>query len=183
MSVDDFVTWTSTTAGRWQLVDGLPRAMAPPLRTHGKLQSELARRIGNHLLEAGAPCDVIITPGIIPRLMSEHNMRVPDLAVTCAPFAQEERALTDPVLIIEILSPSNQAESWANVWAYTSLPSLREILVLRADRIAASLLRRATDDSWPTRPTDITDGALELASIGFSVPLADLYIRTPLRPN
>jgi hypothetical protein len=36
---------------------------------------------------------------------------------------EEESALTDPVLLIEILSPSNQAETWANVWAYATIPS------------------------------------------------------------
>jgi Uma2 family endonuclease len=181
MTRDDFLAWTAATDGRWQLVDGVPHAMSPPLRTHGKLQAEIARRIGNHLLDAGAPCDVVTTPGIVPRLMADHNMRVPDLAVACSPFAQEERALTDPLLIVEILSPSNQAQTSSNVWAYTSLPSVREILVVRTDRIAASLLRRGADENWPERPTDITEGALELASIGFSVRLADLYARTPLQ--
>jgi hypothetical protein len=50
--------------------------------------------------------------------------------------------LTDPVLLIEILSPRNQAKTWTNVWAYTSIPSVREILILRGDRVAAELLRR-----------------------------------------
>jgi Uma2 family endonuclease len=181
MSVDEFVTWAAGAGGSWQLIDGVPHGMAPPSRTHGKLQSELARRIGNHLLDAGAPCDVITTPGIIPRLMSQHNMRVPDLAVTCSPFDREERALTDPILIVEILSPSNQADTWANVWAYTSLASVKEILVVRADRIGAFLLRRGVDDAWPERPAEIVDGLLELTSIGFSVSLADIYLRTPLQ--
>ena len=47
-------------------------------------------------------------------------MRVPDLAVSCSPFELTQPAPTDPVLIVEILSPSNRAETWANVWAYTS---------------------------------------------------------------
>jgi len=108
-------------------------------------------------------------------------MRVPDLSVTCSSYDQEEYALTDPVLIVEILSPSNQAATWNNVWAYTSIPSVQEILVLRSDRIGATLLRRLVDATWPERPAEVTDGNLELASIGFSVPLRDIYIGTRLR--
>ncbi|SFK59646.1 hypothetical protein [Methylocapsa palsarum] len=42
-----------------------------------------------------------------------HERRIPDLAVTCSGYDAEESALANPVLLIEILSPSNQAETWA----------------------------------------------------------------------
>jgi Uma2 family endonuclease len=91
-----------------------------------------------------------------------------------------QATLSDPVLLIEILSPSNQAKTWTNVWAYTSILSVQEILVLRADRIAAELLRRSPQGEWPDRPIAITAGDLMLESIGFRVALTDLYARTGL---
>jgi Uma2 family endonuclease len=182
MSVAEFLNWDSGDGRRWQLVDGEPRAMAPANVAHGYLQGELGRLIGNHLRAIGSPCDVIVAPGVIPATMSAHNMRVPDLAVTCAPFGPRQAAAADPVLIVEILSPSNRAETWANVWAYTSIPSLREILVLRSEEIGADVLRRQPDGSWPDRAALIADGDLALDSIGFSIPLAELYARTPIAP-
>jgi Uma2 family endonuclease len=181
MSVDEFLAWASSAGGSWQLVDGVPQAMSPASRTHGVLQGELGSLIRNHLRESGSKCSLVTAPGVVPRALSEHNMRVPDLSVTCSSYDQEEYALTDPVLIVEILSPSNQAATWNNVWAYTSIPSVQEILVLRSDRIGATLLRRLVDATWPERPAEVTDGNLELASIGFSVPLRDIYIGTRLR--
>ena len=62
------------------------------------------------------------------------------------------------------------------MWTYTSIPSVREILVLRSDRIGAELLRRSTDDRWPERLESV-DGELTLTSIGFRMPLSDLYAR------
>jgi Uma2 family endonuclease len=112
--------------------------------------------------------------------VSEHNGRIPDLAVTRSPLVVGQAMLPDPVLLIEILSPSNQAKTWTNVWAYTSIPSVREILVLRADRIAAELLRRSPQGEWPDRPMAITEGDLALVSIGFRLALADLYAQTGL---
>jgi hypothetical protein len=52
----------------------------------------------------------------------------------CAGYDAEESVLTCPVLLIEILSTSNQAETWANVWAYTSVPSVPEFSSLRGLR-------------------------------------------------
>jgi Uma2 family endonuclease len=181
LSVSEFLAWVPGTHERWQLIDGVPHATAPPTRIHGWLQCELGSLIRNHLRATGSPCSTIIGPGIVPRVLAEHNMRIPGLAVTCSPNDRDERALTDPVLIVEILSPSNQAATWTNVWAYTTIPSVQEILVLRTDRIAASLLRRLPDTTWPDRPTDITEGPVTLNSIAFSFPLRDLYETTHLQ--
>lgn len=165
----------------WQLVDGEPQAVAPPNRTHGTLQGELGRIIGNHLRDSDSPCTLVVTPGVVPHVHASHNMRVPDLAVTCSDYEAEENGLTDPVLIVEILSPSDQAETWANVWAYTTIPSLREILVLRTVTMGADLLRRGADGSWPREPDIVTDGDLVLDNIGLCSPLAGLCRGTRLR--
>ncbi len=180
MSVEEFLAWHPEDGRLWQLVDGAPQAMAPPNRTHGALQAELAGLIRNHLLERQSPCSVIVTPGIAPRIRSDRNFRIPDLAVTCSDYRAEETALTDPVLVVEILSPSNQPETWANVWTYATIPSVREILVLHTAAIRAEMLRRLPDGSWPDRPELIETGPLTLASIGFQADLAALYRTTRL---
>jgi len=180
MTVDEFLKWDSGDAFRYELVDGEPRAMAPASTIHGFLQNELGSLIRNHLRDKASSCEVVANPGVVPRLLSEHNVRIPDLAVTCSPLAAGQAILPDPVLLIEILSPSNQAKTWTNVWAYTSIPSVREILVLRADRMAAELLRRSPQGEWPERPIAIVAGELVLESIGFRVAMADLYARPGL---
>lgn len=180
MDLDEFLAWDAPAGGLWQLVDGEPRAMAPASLPHNAILGELNRLIGNHLAEHGGPCVVVPTPGVIPRIRADRNIRIPDLGVTCSETPLEGYALPDPVLLVEILSPSNAAETWANVWAYTTIPSLREILILRSSSVRAELLRRRPDGSWPEQPETISDGMLELESIGFSVALAALYRTTRL---
>ncbi len=75
--------------------------------------------------------------------------------------------LTDPVLIVEFLSPSNQTETWSNVWAYTTVPSVREILVVWTVTVGAEPLRRGADGSWPREPARVEAGMLHLESIGW----------------
>ena len=118
----------------------------------------------------------MIAPGVVPRVRSEANMRVPDLAVTCEADETGKHAVAEPILLVEILSPSNEAETRANVWTYTTIPTVREILLVRSTHIAAELIRREPDGGWPANAQPIAaDAPLVLASIDFSCPLAAVY--------
>ena len=182
MTVAEFKHWTPPAGlddRRWELIDGEPVCMAPPSLDHGLIQSETARIVGNHLA-AHPGCRIAVTPGVIPRAKSDTNERVPDLGVTCSPV-RASRTLPDPVLLIEILSPSNEAKTRANVWAYVSIPTVREILLLSSTSIVAELLRRDADGAWPEMPKIITDRQLlRLNSIGFEAMLRDLYATSSL---
>ena len=175
MTVDEFLVWDSPGPFLWQLVDGVPVAMAPPSRTHGTIQSELVSLVRDHLLASGQPCQVVTTPGVVPRSQSRRNVRVPDIGVSCTPDQRGEHTLRDPVLLIEILSPSNHAETWSNIWTYQTIPSVREILVVHSERVRAELLRRAPDGAWPANPVEIDGGAFTLDSIGLTLLLTELY--------
>jgi len=180
LTTDEFLVWDSgdRSGRRWQLRDGVPEAMAPATEAHGAILSELSRLIGNHLLAAGDRCRVITEPGVVPRVRAANNFRVPDLAVTCAPPSRE-RMIAEPVLLIEILSPSNTDETWDNVWAYTTIPSVTEILVLSSTAIRAELLRRGPDGSWPEQATELNGrDSIRLVSIDLELPLASAYRTT-----
>ena len=179
MSVDEFIAWVGDE--RWQLVDGEPRAMAPANATHGIIQTNVGNTLTRHLREAGSPCRAVTEPAIVPRVRSRSNMRVPDVAVTCSPVDAGQLALPDPLLVVEILSPTNEAETCKNVWTYVSIPSVQEVLVPRSASIGADLLRRRGDGSWPDEPIQFPrDATLHLACIGLTCPLAELYIGTYL---
>ncbi len=182
MTASAFLDWDNDdrSGRRWQLRDGQPEAMAPASRTHGAIQAELARLIGNHLLAAGRPCQVVIKPGIVPRVRRAENIRIPDLTATRA-SPDSKRPLADPVLVVEILSRSTADRTWANIWAYASIPSVAEILVVSATERRVELLRRGTDGNWPGEPAMIGPGeTLDLASIGMTVMLDGLYRTTAL---
>jgi hypothetical protein len=179
MSVAEFLAWEPPDGGdRWELIDGTPQAMAPAAPTHGAIQAEAARLIGNYLAEVRPHCRVIIEPGIQPRVRAKINVRVPDLAITCAKVEPGDKLLREPLVVIEILSPSNAAETWQNVWSYTTIPSLAAILVLHTAEVRAELLLRAPHGTWPDDPLQLTgDDTVPLATtdIYFSPPVAAFY--------
>ena len=180
MTVSEFIAWNAPEGARWQLVEGSPEAMAPASRSHGSIQAELGALISRHLAEQSKPCAVVVAPGVMPRVRADLNFRIPDLAVTCTPYTEEEHAISDPVVIIEILSPSNKAETWANVWTYTTIPSVAEIAVVSATDRSVQILRRMKDGSWPAKPELVESGDFVLDSIGFRVPIAAMYRTTRL---
>jgi Uma2 family endonuclease len=186
MTVAEFLDWPGDDTDRkFELVDGEPRAMAPASDTHGTMQITIGSLLRIHLRAHRASCRVVGEPGVVPRVSASTNMRIPDLAVTCTRNEAGRRAVPDPILIIEILSPSNEGETLQNVWAYATIPSVREILLVRSTDVAAQLLRRQPDGSWPAQPQMIDQGGeIALESIGFAVPLIEFYDDTHLaRPN
>ena len=182
MTVAEFLTrnFDDSSVHSWQLIDGEPVAMAPGSDNHGSIQAALSGQLWNHLTAPGSRCRAVIEPGIVPRGRSDRNYRVPGIGITCAPPSGGQM-LPDPLILIEILSPSNEAETWANVWTYLTIPTVREVLVVNSTRIEAELLRRNSDGTWPEVPQRLGPAdALALESIGFSVPLAALYRTTTL---
>ena len=175
MTVDEFMTLNPVGTGRWQLIDGEPKAMVPMSFAHRVLLAKLCRAFGNHLRAAGSPCQALPLVSVVPDANPRHNVRVPDLSVAHDLSEQEERWLTSPVLVVELLVPDNHVETWDNIWACASIPSVEELLVLHVEQVAADLLRRGADGHWPREPERLTEGDLVLHSIGLRVPLADLY--------
>jgi len=180
MTVAEFLEWPGDGSHvRHQLVDGEIRAMAPASIRHGRIQANAVRLLGNHL--EGSRCEVVVAPGVVPRIQSETNLRIPDLGVTCEIDESGQQSLLNPVLLVEILSPSNENETRENVWSYTTIPTVREILLIHSTRVAAELLERQADGEWPTDPRLLgPEDALHLPSIDFSCPLIALYRGTRL---
>ena len=176
MTVAQFLAWTPPhDVDRWELIDGTPCAMSPASPRHGAIQAQAARLLANHL-DSHPRCRVVTEPGVRPRVRAAINVRVPDLGVTCHPINPQDRLLREPLLLIEILSPSNSADTWGNVWSYVTIPSVHEILVLHTASVRADLLRRQQDGTWPDDPAPLTAGdTVTLESIDFTTSLAAFY--------
>ena len=182
MTVEEFLDWPGDGHPYLhQLIDGGPVAMAPPTVEHGTIQANLAFLLGGHLRRHRPGCRVVITAGVRPAVRRRHNVRVPDPAVHCAPADRARRLLEEPVLLIEILSPSNVAETRGAPWSYTTIPSVAEILLVRSTTVAAELWRRGPDGAWPGAPAHLGPGdALDLASVGLAgAAPAGMYAGTP----
>lgn len=182
MTVDEFLKLPGDGTGRiYELVHGVIRAQDAASDAHGTIQLRLGALISNHLETKRPGCRVVANPGIKPRMLAKWNHRIPELGVTCTPNRPDVHEMPDPILLIEVLSPSNEADTWSNIPLYATLPTVMEILIVDSTKVEAQLLRRGADGSWPQEPTTIAEGGtIYLASIGLEVALADAYRGTHL---
>jgi Uma2 family endonuclease len=182
MTVADFLAWPGDGTGRkFQLVDGEVCAMSPVSAVHSVIQLNLGSELRRHMREQKIQCRVGTEPCVLTRVRADINVRVPDIGVTCTRLAPGQQVWPDPILLIEILSPGNAADTWQNVWAYCTIPSLREVAIVHSTRVLAELLRRGPDGSWPEETAKVgPGGTLSFESVGFSCPLSEVYAETPL---
>lgn len=170
MTLAEFLDWDHGTDRRYELLDGIPVMMAPSLEAHGELAAALTMEIGNRVKP---PCRVISEAGIvIPGRADTYY--VADLAVTCAPREPGRRMVVEPVLVVEVLSPSTgQVDRWRKVADYRTLRSVQEILVVFSDERRVEVQRR-TPDGW--RVEDLIGKAeIGLACCNDPIPLDPIY--------
>jgi Uma2 family endonuclease len=182
MTVEEFLRWPGDGTGRRrELVDGVVRMQDAASDAHGTIQSRLIAIISNHLDATRPHCRVVANPGVSPRLNTDWNYREPDLGVTCAPNRPDVHTLPEPILLIEILSPSNADKTWSNIPLYATLPSVAEILIVNSTEVLVQLLRRQEDGNWPQRPAGFGAGqSVRLTTIDLEIPLRDMYRQTHL---
>ncbi len=175
MTLGEFLRWEGDGGLRYELVDGVPVAMTPPRFDHGKLVAKLARRIGE-ALDVRPGCEVATEVGVLPATR-ENTFYQADLAVSCTPQPGDQHQVRDPILIVEILSPSTEEKDRkVKLVDYRAIPSVREVLYLDCTRTYCELHRRMEgEDLWLTKLDVSLDASIVLESIGAELSLADLY--------
>jgi Uma2 family endonuclease len=181
MSADQFMDWDGGGhLGKLELVHGEVRAMSPASGTHSLIQANLAFLIGAHIRAKKLPCRVGTEAPVVPHFHANDNVRAPDLAVTCLDISKS-KIFPDPVLIIEVLSTSNQKDTWESIYAMSTIPALTEIAVVDSERVRVEIFRRDADGSWPkTGEVVEAGGVVRLASLTAELPVSEIYAGTHL---
>ena len=183
MSLAEFLRWEDGTDTRYELVDGVPTAITPPAVAHGRLSVRLGARI-DAALQKRPPCFGQSEAGIA-RPDRDDTFYVADLGVSCTAPEPRGQMLRDPVLIVEILSPSTiVADRQEKIPAYRQIASVQEIVALDSERVFAEVMRRE-GERWITELVQGRNAVLSLASIGLTVAMSDLYdgIELPETPR
>ena len=168
--------------GKHELIHGVVVAMAPASPTHAVLQNRLGYLLTRHFEGNQMPCRAMAEAGVKPRLRAKSNLRVPDLLVTCgAPPGPNDRVVDEPIVVIEILSPSNRSDPDNSIIACATIPSVKEMLVVDSQEQLVEVWRRDEFGNWPFEGEIATlGGSVALASIGLTLSLADIYAGTHL---
>jgi len=103
----------------------------------------------------------------------------PDLSVVCgSPRFEEPRedTLLNPILLIEVLSPSTERyDREMKFRRYQLIPSFAEYVLIAQDRPRIEHHLRQADGSWAQTTIEDLTATLTLPTIGCTLPLALVY--------
>jgi Uma2 family endonuclease len=101
-------------------------------------------------------------------------------------FVDDHRdTLLNPLVIIEILSPSTEKYDRGNKFEnYEAIPSLREYVLIRQDRVRVEhYTRPAGADEWGFKAENNPGAAVRIPAIDVETPLTDLYAKVKFQPE
>lgn len=181
MSQDEFLEWHLLQERRYELVDGVPVAMAGAKRRHDQIVVNSLGLVGNQLGNSG-PCRPFTADTAIR--IPNGNIRYPDLGVDCGRFMENETWADAPALVIEVLSDSNRAFDFARkLEEYKKVPSLRHIIFVDQDEPEVIHWRRAPGGEWEDETLQGLDAVVSLPDLDLSLPLAGFYARLEFHPR
>jgi Uma2 family endonuclease len=152
MTADKFIAWAmeQLRGEKYELSDGRIIAKSPERYGHAALTSEIGRLQGNAIKEAGLPCRGLVD-GLAVRVDADTVFE-PDILVRCGPPpAASTVDIDDPIIVVEVLSPSTSARDRTTKLAgYFRLPSVQHDLLVSGDEQRIVHHRRMTDIEFTT---------------------------------
>lgn len=128
----------------------------------------------------GKPCHAIGTMRV--RISATQYVQ-PDLIVICGQpaFTEEsDPSLTNPSVIIEILSPSTAGYDYSGKFQlYRQLPSFEEYVLVAQDQPRIEIFRRMTDGRWILSTYEGEAAVAKVESLEIEIPLAEVYAQLP----
>lgn len=177
LTVDEFLAWSAKQEDcRAELVNGEIVAMAAETVRHNRHKSRAVRALGDGVVEAGLSCEAF-GDGIAVRI-DAHSCRIPDASVQCGPVDPDSLELSNPVIVVEVVSPSSErGDTGTKVGDYFRVPSIRHYLILDPYSRGAVLHSRETDGG-SIATSVFSTGPIRFDPPGFSVQAEDLLAPT-----
>jgi len=161
----------------WELIDGGILAMTNPTANHEEIVGNLSAAL-RPMMPADRRCRV--SAGGLRVQVSDDARDTyaprPDVMVWCGRMEGTRTFVTMPMIIVEVLSPSNMdSDRGAKLRFYkSSLPTLRQIALVYQDQMRVENYLR-TDTGWDLVTLIRPDDALSFEALMFAMPLSDVY--------
>src|SRR5918995_5540616 len=131
MTVAEFLTWDDGTDTRYELIDGRPVAMAPVTPSHSVIVLNLGHELKSRLK---TPCYAGTEAGV-ERPDRDDTFYEADVVVSCTPVAPGMTAIPEPVVVIEVLSPSTiEHDRGRKAYDHRGVPSVQEIVLVASEQ-------------------------------------------------
>ena len=97
-----------------------------------------------------------------------------DVIVSCTPIEPGRAAIPDPVLVVEVLSPSTiEHDRGRKTYDYSQIASVQEIVLVSSEQRHVVIWRRR-GTKWEVEHL-IGEAALRLEAVAVAIPFAAIY--------
>ncbi len=177
MDAATFLDWVRDSQERWELDRGIPVEMQSERAGHNRAKRRCANALERAVTDADAPCEVF-ADGM--DVVMDGSVYIPDAMLRCGdPVDDDVTRLSDPMVIVEILSPSNSLiEMTTKIDGYFSLPSVAWVLLVNTTTRVVNSVARGEDGLILRRHEE--EDTLRLDPPGIALAVADLL---PLPPE
>lgn len=173
ITVEEYIQGEQMSEVRHEYIGGQVYGMSGGSEAHNAICLNIASAIRQHL--RGKPCKAFMADMKLRLNIAEDDIfYYPDVMVSCDPSDNEKYYKTQPVLIVEVLSPSTERlDRREKFLSYIGLSSLKEYVLVDQDTMRVTLFRQA--NAWKPEHLSDTHALLRLPSIDFELTLADIY--------
>lgn len=173
ISEEDYLEMEKIGDIRHEYVDGYIYAMAGGTRAH----NEIAVNIGSELHQKikHTACKVYLND-VKLRIPNKRSYYYPDLMLGCSKNEKDEYFLTEPCLLIEVLSKSTAVtDRREKLLAYQSIPSLREYCIVTQNAYRLERYHRIDNNGlWHLSVYEKRD-VVQFSCIDYEMTMEDIY--------
>ena len=176
LTIEEYLVQERQATLRHEYHRGQLFSMAGGTRNHGALGNAINTEL--NLICRQKPCrpfngDVRI------RIDAANCFLYPEASLVCGPIATspfDPDALTNPLLIAEVLSTSTEAYDRGEKFRlYRQLPAFREYVLIDQYRPLVEVFSRQDENSWEMRVYSGLTAHIHLPQLGASIAMVDLY--------
>lgn len=176
-SLEEYLELEKRSEEKFEFWDGHVWLMSGASPTHNQIVMNLSIDIGSKARENGCfvyPSDMRI------KVPSYPPYRYPDLSALCGPPIFEDTSgigvLTNPRLIVEVLSESTEAFDRGDKFSYyKSIISFEEYILVAQHRPHVTRFVKHGDGFWINFEFNGMNDVVELCSVPCSLPLSSIY--------
>ncbi|EIM63811.1 Uma2 family endonuclease [Desulfobacter postgatei] len=160
---------------KYEFFDGEAFAMVGAGRNHNRINVNLTVALGGKFKADKSTCNLFSND---MRVKIAENYVYPDIVIYCgdAEFEDDEfDTLTNPVVIMEILSDSTEVFDRGKKFAYyQTIPTLQEYILVSQKECRVEQYTRS-GDGWLYRSYKGADRILKMESVNCELPLSEIY--------
>src|SRR5271165_4053540 len=174
MDVDAFLVWAEGRQGRFELRDGEPVMMAPERAIHALTKYAAQASLKAGIQRGALPCRMF-PDGMTVRISAKTAFQPDGLVVCPSPPDLNTIEIPDPVVVIEVLSPSTAADDHGvKLDGYFSLPSVEHYLILDSDRRV--MIHHKRGQAAVIETLILRDGLVRLDPPGLEAEVAAFFV-------